>query len=323
MIQLHRRISTTDVAPESAAGYFTDILSKSNVPCKFSAINSKNFSGWIEEYDLGPLMLCYGQGRSFLAERLDLTRSIHSNYLSLIFARRGLIDIIHDRRKIQISSGQCIIIDGEELVIASSESEFEGTCAIMDKKWLQNWLGPIDHFGLRPLSRQSGWDLAIQSFMCALTRESLATLSIPPEILAEQIAAITALACGPASHSSLRSHKTATLRRARQVMREHFHEQNFDPTKLAAELGVSKRYLYALFAETESSVCDELMDLRLSRARSYLTDPRYDAKTIAEIAFLVGFATPSHFSRCFRQRFGLTPSTCRAVGQTETGSAPL
>jgi AraC-like DNA-binding protein len=52
-----------------------------------------------------------------------------------------------------------------------------------------------------------------------------------------------------------------------------------------------------------------ILSRRLARASEMLTiNP--DA-TVTEIAFELGFSESSYFTRCFRQRFGTTPSKWR------------
>jgi AraC-like DNA-binding protein len=47
-----------------------------------------------------------------------------------------------------------------------------------------------------------------------------------------------------------------------------------------------------------------LRDMRLERGRILL---KSTTKTIAEIAYEVGFGTPSYFTTCFKKRFGHLP----------------
>lgn len=48
-----------------------------------------------------------------------------------------------------------------------------------------------------------------------------------------------------------------------------------------------------------------LLEQRLNHAWRLLTDP---GKTISDVSFESGFESMSHFSRCFKHRFGLSPS---------------
>lgn len=48
--------------------------------------------------------------------------------------------------------------------------------------------------------------------------------------------------------------------------------------------------------------------MRLARARNLLTTTE---KTVAEIAYEVGFSTPAYFGKCYKDRYGDTPAAIR------------
>ena len=62
-------------------------------------------------------------------------------------------------------------------------------------------------------------------------------------------------------------------------------------------------------AEAGASFTMRLNELRLRKAAELLA--RRGERRIADIAFACGFNDLSYFNRCFRRRFGLTPSAAR------------
>ena len=52
-----------------------------------------------------------------------------------------------------------------------------------------------------------------------------------------------------------------------------------------------------------------LLELRLRKAAQLLARPA--GRRISDIAFDCGFNDLSYFNRCFRRRFGLTPTAAR------------
>ncbi|MFN2426466.1 MAG: AraC family transcriptional regulator [Candidatus Binatia bacterium] len=78
------------------------------------------------------------------------------------------------------------------------------------------------------------------------------------------------------------------------------------PTKpqIARRLGMSPRSLQRLLAGEGTSFKDLLGEARLTLARSYLEEGRLP---ITEIAFVLGFADTSAFSRAFRRWTGVSP----------------
>lgn len=85
----------------------------------------------------------------------------------------------------------------------------------------------------------------------------------------------------------------------------------FSARAVAERLGLSVRYVYELAHETGIGFSDRVLELRLQRARALLEDPRHDGLKVSDIALMVGFNEVSHFNRCFRRRFGITPTGAR------------
>jgi AraC-like DNA-binding protein len=96
-------------------------------------------------------------------------------------------------------------------------------------------------------------------------------------------------------------------------------ESGLDPAQVAAQLGISERYLHRLLESTGRSFARHLLDHRLERAATMLRDPGCGHFRIAEIASAAGFADISHFNRSFRRSFGDTPLgvRVRAARQAE------
>lgn len=76
------------------------------------------------------------------------------------------------------------------------------------------------------------------------------------------------------------------------------------PPLLAERLGISQRALQLAFAETGTTPSAYLMERRLDLAAQRLG---CESASITEIALDCGFASSAHFSRCFSQRFGVSP----------------
>ena len=80
--------------------------------------------------------------------------------------------------------------------------------------------------------------------------------------------------------------------------------------QLGDELGMSRVQLYRkVKALTGISPVELLREMRLQRAHTLI---RTTTKSVAEVAFEVGFNTPSYFSNCFKKQFGLYPTELRA-----------
>ncbi|MDO6480048.1 GlxA family transcriptional regulator [Shimia thalassica] len=82
-------------------------------------------------------------------------------------------------------------------------------------------------------------------------------------------------------------------------------EQQVDLDEIAYRVGVSRRQMERLFSHHIGRTPKRyLMDLRLQRARALMAETDLP---VSEVAFACGFESTSHFSKRFRERFGVSP----------------
>ena len=157
---------------------------------------------------------------------------------------------------------------------------------------------------------------------------SLATLAESPQPPLElscpigtHILDLTAAALGPTSDAreiiAERGVKAARLRALSSEIAQRCCTAGFDLDHLAASLGLSRRHVQRLLAETGKSFTQHVTERRLQRARAMLTDWRSEHLRVIDIALSVGFNDVSHFNRMFRRLFGDAPSDVRAAAQIE------
>ena len=102
--------------------------------------------------------------------------------------------------------------------------------------------------------------------------------------------------------------------RWRQIMlfiEANFADDTLSPQVCANHVGVSERYLHRLFFERGMTFSQTVQVLRLDLAKAMLQ--QYPGTEISTIAFQSGFISAAHFSRCFKQRFNVTPRTFRVA----------
>ena len=92
------------------------------------------------------------------------------------------------------------------------------------------------------------------------------------------------------------------------ILEKRFVEPDFSAHRLAAEAGLSERYVNELLYEAGASFTTRLNELRMRKAADLLACKE---GRISDIAFGCGFNDLSYFNRCFRRRFGLTPTAAR------------
>lgn len=98
------------------------------------------------------------------------------------------------------------------------------------------------------------------------------------------------------------------LRSLMQLMNNNI-EEPLTLEELAAHVGISRRQMERLFqTHLETSPSRYYLELRITHARRLLLQTN---ETITNVALASGFVSTSHFSNCYKDYFGLSPSAAR------------
>lgn len=88
---------------------------------------------------------------------------------------------------------------------------------------------------------------------------------------------------------------------------QHLRDPDLSPCTIAQGLKLSSRYLRMIFATSGETVSAYILRRRLEECARQMTDPQWRGRSIAEIAFSWGFNSAPHFTRSFRDRYGVSP----------------
>lgn len=110
--------------------------------------------------------------------------------------------------------------------------------------------------------------------------------------------------------------RSAVLARARRLIDADPGQAGLSPTRLLSKLEISRATLYRLF-EPEGGVQAYIRKSRLRAAAQDLV--RYPHLAVNDIAYGLGFNSPSDFTRAFRRTLGMSPRDLRAYA-TDAGN---
>lgn len=110
----------------------------------------------------------------------------------------------------------------------------------------------------------------------------------------------------------------ALVQALRELIEKNLANPDLSIAQLASELCMSRSGLFAkIKAASGDTPNNMLSEARLTKARELLEEGK---RPINEIGYMVGYSTPSYFSRCFLKRYGMTPHAWMARKQSETSS---
>lgn len=97
------------------------------------------------------------------------------------------------------------------------------------------------------------------------------------------------------------------LEKATKVVLDNIQNVNFDVDEFCSLMFMSRTNLFRkLKAVTGQSATSFTRTIRLKQAAKLLKNPVY---SVNEVASMVGFSDPNYFARCFKEFFGISPSS--------------
>ncbi|MEX0779686.1 MAG: ATP-binding protein [Balneolales bacterium] len=103
------------------------------------------------------------------------------------------------------------------------------------------------------------------------------------------------------------SHETVFINQLKQFVDDNITEKEISTESLSAAANLSRRQLYRrLKSATGFTPAEFIREIRLKKTLHILEQKQ--KKTVAEVAYAAGFSNPAHFSRLFRDRYGVLPS---------------
>ncbi|MEV8130294.1 helix-turn-helix domain-containing protein [Pseudarthrobacter oxydans] len=97
----------------------------------------------------------------------------------------------------------------------------------------------------------------------------------------------------------------------REYIEANLSDPLLSPATIAAAHFISTRHLHNIFHESGTTVASWIRSQRLEGARRDLRDPLHAGKSVGAVAARWGFLDAAHFSRTFRDAFGVPPSDWR------------
>ena len=239
-----------------------------------------------------------------------------------MFSVEGTVTVIQNDQAVELTSGQALLVDSARSVTYIDRNDqppataLTGTDGGGHRQCFVLQLprqSLVSHLGFEP---QYGpgvrWSTRAGKLLFQLVRDALDD----DETMSEPAAAYMRLAMydligaifSPPDPATF-SRTDKLFRRVCNIVKERFGDPDISPDAVAAEAGISRRYLQKLFTMRNSTYTHFVNSLRLDHA-AQLLQRRARLKTmqpISAIASASGFGDYTNFARQFRSRFGHAP----------------
>lgn len=99
------------------------------------------------------------------------------------------------------------------------------------------------------------------------------------------------------------------IQKVEEIVLENLENEDFGVKELAYEVGISRSQLYRKLKYLKSkSISQFIREIRLKEAMKLLQN---DVATVSEIAYRVGFSSPSYFNKSFQKKYGFPPGEAK------------
>jgi AraC family transcriptional regulator, positive regulator of tynA and feaB len=205
--------------------------------------------------------------------------------------------------------GNIVLYDAARDFVYDFTSPYRILLVRIPRRTLLSRLPDAERMTAVTLSAGSG----IASMAAWLMRSAL-TLPAPPHVgpsakvgtsMLEMISA--AFEADIAGRRDLRDRQAALLHRAMDYMQARLEDPDLDVESIAHALNVSQSTLSRAFASEGTTVIRHLWKMRLDAGHLALREGR--VSRVLDIALGCGFASASHFSRMFKETYGVLPHT--------------
>jgi AraC-like DNA-binding protein len=315
-------LSTNDVCQRQRFAYWQDLICDAIVNLDCSAPEPANFTGSIHVHDLGNLRLS-----TMVSDQMSLFRSpqrisrAREDCLLVAIESHAQSFGAQDGREALLQKGDFALFDSVRPYDVGFRPGFQHLVIKIPRHALQNRIGPLHNLTGTRIRGDHGAGLLASQFFRTLRAELEHLDEATATRLAETGLDLLAAALADMSGSvrlGESAHQGAWIGRIKNFINTHLADPTLSPGTIAAALGISTRYLSALFSDEEMSIERYIWDRRLIKCHAALGNPAQNGCSISSIAFGWGFNDMSHFSRVFRNRFGLSPREYRLMQATSS-----
>lgn len=205
-------------------------------------------------------------------------------------------------------AGDIVLYDSARPYTCTFPSGDDQIVLAVPRGLLQQHFPNSEHFLGRTLEGRSPLGSLAKSMLVELWNTSELTPSTGARLSSAFIDVLsTAYEAAFASLSSDQqaSHRDNQLKLAKQYMLANLDRSDLTIDGICAAIHVSPRTLNRLFAAEETTAIRWLWQQRLSACREALSKGRFSQ--VGEAALNFGFTNFSHFSRAFKQAYGISP----------------
>jgi AraC-like DNA-binding protein len=311
-------VSTETLSPSDGVQMWRDVVCRSLVALDVKPADPEHFFGRIAAAELGRLTMTDITSRPQDAHRTQrLISRDQQRYLKIGLLAEGRCVVTQHGREAQLDSGDLVCYDTGAPYAFHMQTPFRLGVFMIPATTAEHRLRAFEKATAIPVAGNTGLGRVISTALRSVLTGADASADTNGGIADVHIGeAVTNLAA--ALVAELTGHtpdenaaRTALMGHIRAFIERNLTDPDLSPATVAASANISVRYLYKLFEQDGTTVSEWIRNRRLDNTVRDLADPHLTHRTIAGIGARWGFHDPTHLSRVFRAREGISPRDFR------------
>jgi AraC-like DNA-binding protein len=311
-------VSTETLSPSDGVQMWRDVVCRSLVALDVKPADPGRFFGRIATGELGRLTMTDISSRPQDAHRTQRLISYdQQRYLKIGLLVEGRCVVAQHGREARLDSGDLVCYETGAPYAFHMETPFRLGVFMIPAAGAEHRLRGFEKATAIPVAGDRGLggviSNALRSVLAGADADANTSASIAGMHIGEAVtdlaAALVAELAGLTPDEN--AARTALMGHIRTFIERNLTDPDLSPATVAAGVNVSVRYLYKLFEQEGMTVSEWIRNRRLDNTLRDLADPRLTHRTIAGIGARWGFRDPTHLSRVFRTREGISPREFR------------
>jgi AraC-like DNA-binding protein len=307
--------STANVPGGTRANYWNEVYSSKFAHVTFNPLNREGFAAELKVGSVGGLSIA-----RFNSDPTDIERTrshiAHSRrrLFAFVLQVRGCGMFTHYGHETLLEEGDFTLCDNavphrlcfagpaEFIFLRTSPEELKGYFPFPERVCGMRLPSQEGFTGAAAVMAQSLWDQVERGlpakFNAMVVRNVMDVLATSYAVLFDSWIADT-------------SAVVARRMEAKRFIEAHLKEPGLSPSAIASALRLSPRYLRMLFSGDHETVSVYILRRRLEECARQISSSLWRGRTLTDIAFTCGFNSAAHFTRVFRDHYGMTPRQYR------------
>jgi AraC-like DNA-binding protein len=309
-------LSTSQVRPYERVDFWREMVCRLFAEVELSSRLGADFWGEMAGRPWGEMRITDVRAKAqSVQRRLREAKTEDQDCYFAVLLLAGSEFVEQDGHETLLRPGDMTVYDATRPHRLQFSSDFRKLILNIPRHLLRERVAGLERFTALRIPARDGVPAVASNFLKSFADNAANLSAGETTALADQALDLLALAIAsvrPVEACFSRS-RSLSLCRVKDFVEQHLADPELDAEHIARGVGLSPRYINKLFEDEGSSLMRYVWTRRLARCRQDMLEPAHTGHRLSEIALRWGFNDLSHFSRAFRQQFGLAPREFRQV----------